>query len=1474
MLRCEIPMTPDPDVLSPRPQRSMRVVGIGASAGGLAALGAVVREVPADAGLAIVIAAHGTAGSVATGLLQKGARVPVVEVSDGARLEPNHVYLAPSDLDVIVLDGALHLVPPEAGAAMRAPIDRLFRSIANAAGKDACCVILSGTGADGAIGLKRIKEHGGLTVAQDPDDAEFAEMPRNAIQTGLVDLILPAATIPRRVLEIVRDPDAHALVTEDARRSHDSADDAMRDILTLVRIRSGHDFSNYKRATMLRRVARRMQVCQADSIAEYLKYLREHPTELTALLRDFLISVTNFFRDPEAWRAVELDVLPRLFAGRGRHDQVRLWVAGCATGEEAYSLAILCAEHNARRSEPVPVQVFATDIDEDALAEARAGRYPETIGADVSAERLEKFFTIDGDHFRVRKEVREMLMFSSHNVLRDPPFSRLDLVTCRNLLIYLNREAQDRVLGVLHFGLRAEGYLMLGSSESADGATILFSPVDARHRIYTKRPATTAVMIKNAAFPTPRWQPAPPAPPGGHGERTFSFGELHHKLVEYYAAPSVLVGEDLEILHLSDRAGRYLTVSGGEPSRNLLRLVHEDLRLDLRAAIYGARQPDRVSDARTARATLDGVERIVEIKVRAFDYPEVARGTLLVMFDERSAAAPAAAAGPSDAPPIEPVVRQLEDELHQTRDQLRSTVEQYETTVEELKASNEELHAINEELRSATEELETSREELQSVNEELTTLNQELKEKIEEISRTNSDLSNLMTSTEIGVLFLDRALLVKRFTPRIQDLFNLIPTDLGRPLTHVTHRLEIDDLAEVAAQVLHDLRTVERAVRGKDGRHYLLRVHPYRSVEDKIEGIVLTFLDVTDLEAAQQSVRARDTMLQLAERAADAGLWELEARGRQMRMSEEGMRLYGLEVAAEVSLDVWLNRLHPDDRDTASLALQRAALGQEDLSIEVRVVHPHRGLRWLWITGRPETIEGAQSAVAGIMIDITERRRTEAALRASEERFRLALRTAPVLMLTQDAQLRYTWGYMLGGPVEFIGKTDADLFRRPEAEALTALKRAVLADGVGRRQELALTVAGDRRYYDFNVEVIRNDAGAVVGVSTAAVDVTTSKLAELALRDADRRKDEFLATLAHELRNPLAPLQAALDIQHLAEGDLAKIERARGIMERQVAQIVRLVDDLLDVSRITQGKIALRFSRVGLASVIDAAVEATRPAFDAAGHELDLQLPDEPVELDADYMRLTQVVTNLLSNAVKYTPAAGTITLLAGVDLAGTHLVLRVKDAGVGISPDMLPHVFDLFAQAEDAIDRAQGGLGIGLNVVRRLVELHGGTVDAHSAGIGQGSEFVVRLPLNHDRQRLPAAAEPRIRTTPNRRRRVLVVDDNRDVAASIADLVAMLGHETEQAHDGVAAIAGFGSFRPDLILLDLGLPGMNGYEVARRIRAEPRGTEVVIVAVTGWGQPADVMRTQEAGFDHHLVKPAGLAALRELVGDASPRAP
>jgi len=918
----------------------------------------VVRTLRPQVGFALVVVCPGDPQVAA--ILRAQSALPVVEVRERVQLEADRVFVVPADCEATLQRGELLVMNTNQP---RAPIDRLLRSLADDLGGQVAGVILSGRGTDGVIGIKRVKEAGGLTIAQAPDGVD-SEMPRAAIATGLIDLVLPASEIGGRLVAFGRQG-TDGLGFDDERRTSEEAVDVLRDILALVRIRSGHDFGSYKRATLYRRVSRRMQVCQCDSIASYHHYLRDNPSELANLLRDFLISVTNFFRDRTAFEALATTIIPKLFAGKTSNDQVRVWVSGCATGEEAYSLGMLLCEFAARTSDCPQLQIFATDIDEDSLAEARVGRYPGTISVDVSPERLQRFFTLDNDYYRVSKELREVVLFSPHNLLRDPPFSRLDLISCRNVLIYLNRDAQDRALNVFQFGLRPDGFLFLGSSESAEN-TSLFTCLDTKHRLFVRRPSA-ARLSSDTIVPTARWHPPAPTPAQPPLERATA-GELHHRIVEQYAPPSILVNDELDIVHISEHAGRLLRITGGEPTRQLLRLIHPGLRADLRTAIYAARQSERGSESRTARFDDDdGSSRSVEIRVRAVARPELGLGSLLVILDELDSTRTPVA---SDQPPnaaLEPVMRELEDELRRTREQLRTTIEQYETSLEELKASNEELQSINEELRSATEELETSKEELQSVNEELTTLNHELKLKVDEVSHANSDLQNLMTSTDIGVMFLDRGLNIKRFTPRAQDLFNVIPSDIGRPIAHLTHRLVADDLPQLAQSVVQTLRTIEREIKSRDDRLYLARLLPYRSLEDRIDGVVLTFVEVTDLRDA-----------------------------------------------------------------------------------------------------------------------VDARRRIEAALQASEQRLRFALRTAPMLVVSYDTQLQMTWGFVLGEELSAKSSRFTDLLAPDHAGRFKEITRRVLRTGEGQRAEIDLMIDGEPRTYDVRIE--RSE----LGVEAVGFDITQS----------------------------------------------------------------------------------------------------------------------------------------------------------------------------------------------------------------------------------------------------------------------------------------------------------------------------------------------------------------------------------------------
>jgi two-component system, chemotaxis family, CheB/CheR fusion protein len=834
------------------------VVGIGASAGGIQALKDFFLRVPADSNIAYVVILHMSPDyeSRLAEILQTASSVPVTQVQERVEVAPNHVYVIPPNRNLTMSDGHLDLNTRIGAEERRSPVDLFFRTLAETNEERAVSVVLSGTGANGSLGIKRIKECGGIAFAQDPNEAEYADMPQNAISTGMVDYVLPVGDIAARIFSynkhrtIVKLPE-----TEQVPRT---AEQALLDIFAQLRVRTGHDFSNYKRATILRRIERRLGLRELTELTDYARYLRKDQNEIQLLMKDLLISVTNFFRDPAAIQALAVGVIPKLFERKERGEPVRVWIPGCATGEEAFTLTMLLCEHAANIGSEANIQIFATDLDDDAVRAARDGFYKDNEVTDIAPARLRRFFSPDGQGYRVKRELRELMLFAVHNVLKDPPFSRLDLVSCRNLLIYLNRTAQARVLEVLHFALKPGGYLFLGSAESIEGASDLYNLLDKEHNIFRSRP----VAPRNLSIPEmtgSSLQSLQPIPAKTVEEtralERLSYADLHQRMLEEYAPPSVVVNEEYEIVHLSDGAGRYLEIVGGEPTYNLTKVIRPELRLELRAALYRAVH-DRINvKAKGLRLdTGNGFETVNIIVRPVLKEEDSARGFILVLFE----AMPDGEGQPQSQALVqadEPIARRLEEELLHSRAQLRATVEQYEIQQEEMRASNEELLAANEELRSSAEELETSKEELQSVNEELTTVNQELKIKIEELGLANNNFQNLMNSTNIATIFLDRSLNLRQFTPITTRIFNLIPADLGRPLMDITNKLKIDNLVQDSQLVLDKLQNIRQEVQTTDGRSYVMTLSPYRTSEDRIDGIVITLVDITERVEAEETIR-------------------------------------------------------------------------------------------------------------------------------------------------------------------------------------------------------------------------------------------------------------------------------------------------------------------------------------------------------------------------------------------------------------------------------------------------------------------------------------------------------------------------------------------------------------------------------------------------------------------------------------------
>lgn len=821
---------------------SFLVVALGASAGGLAALQQFFEHMPPDSGMAFVVMMHLAPDyeSHLASLLQGFTQMPVQQVNDTVALQPNHVFVAPPNRNLFALGDHLGLAALEEQRSDRAPIDYFFRTVASTIGARSVCVVLSGSGSDGTIGLRQVKEVGGLTVAQDPADAEYGTMPQSAIATGQVELILPAAQIATKLVEYQRNVRPGSLLAP-TEESSDSARDLIQEILDQVRVRSGHDFGRYKQSTILRRIHRRMQIYGYEQPGQYLDYLHEHEEEVQSLSSDFLISVTNFFRDTEAFAALERDVIPAIFRNKQAEDQVRVWVTGCATGEEAYSLGILLLEHAQHLQHPPHIQVFATDVSELALRRAREGLYPESIELDVTPVRLARFFYRDQGSYRVRHELRELILFAPQNLLKDPPFSKIDLVSCRNVLIYMQRSAQKQLLELFHYALRPDGYLFLGSAETIEDLR-LFRDLNRRQGIFQRQPLAAHELRLPALALTQTPPQLSPVVARAELHGSASIEKVYVQIMERYGPPSLVVNADYNIIYFSDGVNRYLQQPRGEPTDNMLRRVREELRVDLTSGLYRAFEHGEASQSPPVVMPFEQGERLVAVDVRPAK-DESLRDYVLVLFHE--SALPSGEDGDNLLTVQRQSLTALEEELQEVRRRLQAAVEQYEISKEEMRAANEELLSMNEELRSTAEELETSKEELQSINEELLTVNQENKNKIDELSQMTSDLQNLLAATDIATLLLDRNLNIQRFTPRICDVFNLLAGDRGRPLAHITHRLQYDTLLQDAAGVMQTLTAIEQEVRSEDERWYVIRILPYRTADDHIGGVLITLVDIT-----------------------------------------------------------------------------------------------------------------------------------------------------------------------------------------------------------------------------------------------------------------------------------------------------------------------------------------------------------------------------------------------------------------------------------------------------------------------------------------------------------------------------------------------------------------------------------------------------------------------------------------------------
>ena len=1359
------------------------IVGVGASAGGLEAFTRLIRHLPNNTGMAFVLVQHldPEHESKLPELLARTTKLPVLEVVNNARVKQNHIYVIPPNRTMTIKGGVLKLVPRKEANGRQRSIDRFFESLANDQRNQAIGVILSGTATDGTLGLQAIKGEGGITFAQD-ESAKYDSMPRSAIAAGDVDFVLPPEKIAEEIARIAE----HPFATEDHdKKASDEAEgerivhekNPLQEVLLLVRNQSRVDFSLYRSNTIRRRIMRRMVLAQIKTLADYAEYLRHHSAELDALYQDLLIAVTGFFRNPEIFEALKKRVFPKLLKERSADDEMRVWVVGCSTGQEAYSIAMAFLEYSSGMSRNVRLQLFATDLNEALLEKARAGLYPKSLVQDVSPQRLRRFFVEEDGGYRISKTVREMCIFARQNIISDPPFSRMDLITCRNLLIYLEPELQRKVIPTFHYALKPEGFLVLGLSESVGNISYQFTPVDKKLKIFSKKPGHPQhIPLAEISTGLP--------PQIGHAKSLTDASEVSSTelsaqreadriALARYGPPGVVINGGFEILQFRGDTGPYLVPPRGRASFNLLKMAREGLMLPLRAAINKSRTENKAVRKENVRVNQNG--SVCDIHLEVIPLKNVKEPSFLILFEpaettvakESEAKARKKPATKLEREEEEREILRLERELTETRDYLQAVQEQYDAANEELQASAEETQSANEELQSINEELETSKEELESTNEELTTVNEEMTNRNVELMRLNSDMVNLQSSINLAIVLLGRDLSIRHFTQPAEKIFNLMTGDIGRPVHVVRHGLDFPQLETVITEVIEEVAAQEHEVRDKEGRWFLMRIRPYMTLDNRIDGAVLLLIDIT---AQKQAEEARRLAL-IVESSADS-IISLDLNGVITSWNRAAEGLFGYTAHEAIGQSIKMLFL-PERINEAADILERIRKGER--------VEKHETVRFRK-DGSPVEVSLTISPIVdahGVVIGASEiARNISARKRAEEERAELLLRE-------QNA--------------------------RAEAEA------------------------------------------------------------------ANRLKDEFLAIVSHEVRTPLNSIAGWVQILRSGKLDEEHTAQALESIERNTALQATIITELLETSRIVTGNLKLDSKPVALPSSIEAAIEIVRPAAEAKSIQIVTALDISAGPIWGDSARLEQVFWNLLSNAVKFTPRDGRIEVR--VERDDSSAVVTVKDTGEGIEADFLPYVFDRFRQADATTSRSFGGLGLGLSIVRSVVEMHGGSVRADSEGEGRGATFTVTLPIMTAEEfvaktEIDRAAEPQtivaLSTMPRAETarldglKMLVVDDHEDTRELLTVALTNAGADVRACAQLAEALATVKSWKPDCVVSDIGLPGGDGYELIKKVRAlrKKDGGRTPAIALTGFAGLEDESKAIAAGYQTHISKPVNLGYL------------
>ncbi|MCC3502417.1 MULTISPECIES: chemotaxis protein CheB [unclassified Microcoleus] len=1365
------------------------IVGIVASAGGLEAFTEFLGHLPADTGMAFVLIQHLDPNykSLLSEILATKTEMPVSQVEDGTTVEPNQVYIIPPNTKMTLVEGVLKLTPREKVYGKYMPGDAFLVSLAVDRGHKAIAIILSGGDGDGSLGIKAIKAAGGLTFAQCEASAKFDSMPNTAVATGDVDFVLPPQQIAQELANLSGNPWISCPISTIAVAVSPEQSDVRATILGLLRSTTGVDFTHYKVATVDRRIQRRMLLYKLERLADYAQYLRDYPAEVHALYQEILIHVTSFFRDPEAFEQLKELVFPTITQNKSAEIPIRIWVAGCSTGEEVYSIAICLLEFLSDRAPLPQIQIFATDISEAAISKARSGFYLENQMIDVSAERRARFFLVEGGGYKINKTVRELCIFARQNLGSDPPFSNLDLISCRNVLIYLAEPLQKRVIPIFHYSLNPTGFLLLGTSESIGKFSSLFDSVHTKCKIYAKKLTENSPIFSFSTSSYPVAKVDESEQMNENDPDSFDLQRYTDQLIlNRYAPAGVVVNEQMNILQVRGDTNAYLRLTPGIPSLNLLTMARKGLLIELRTAIYQALMQNVIVRKEGIGVETGDRSSLVNLEVIPFQPATVESRYLLILFEE---ALPTAinlnnvnseSLEPGD---LEAEIVRLRQTLVTANEEklaaqahLQAVIHEQENLNQDIKVANEEILSSNEELQSTNEELETAKEEIQATNEELITTNEELRSRNIEQHQVNNDLINLLGSINIPILILTNDLQIRRFTPMAKQLFNLITTDIGRPFSDIRSSLDVPNLEAMILEVIDTLQTKEQEVQTLAGYWYNLRIRPYRTTENLIDGVVMVWIDIDALKRSAKT----------------------------------------LELA----------------RNYAETIVETVQIPLVVLDANLQVNTANRCFYETFQVSSPETAEFSLFELGNGQWNIPK------------------LRSILEDILVSDVQLQ---NFELDHVFEQIGQ---------KTMLLNACK--LQREDQGLMILLSIEDITDRRQF----EIERSQL------------LMQEKSARQQAETSNRAKDEFLANLSHELRNPLTPILGWAKLLRSGKLNEATASRALEVIERSAIAQNQLIEDILDISRITSGKLHLDISPIDLVVVAQNAIDGVQLSADAKNIQMVAQLSSATVLGDAD--RLQQVLWNLLSNSIKFTPSGGRVEIV--LEAIDSHAQIRVSDTGKGILAEFLPYIFDRFHQGDSSTTKANQGLGLGLSIVRHLVELHGGTVRADSPGEGQGTTMTVRLPLVSIPQEStpPSDLQPTVFRLPlntlkdsNRcleGLQILSVDDDADTRELLKFVLEDSGAEVLTVGSAKEAIAALKENldKYDVLISDIGMPEEDGYSLMEQVRSldAEAGGNIPAIALTAYASDGERQKAIDAGFNKHIAKPVKPVQLALIIAE------